>query len=332
MSNRRHQATLGAILALALSVGCGLPTQTPVPVTATPSPAPAVPAPTDPPPPTLTPIPPPPPTESARLIALTLRNDSTQEICSVFISLSSSAEWGNDWLGGTETIEPGRSRVFQVEEGRYDLLAENCDKEEIDVQYGFEIVGFPTWAVSEETTFLTLRNNSGETVCYVYISPTSETTWGSDWLGSSEVIPTGDIRVFDVPFETYDLRAEDCSSNSLSTRWSVEVTGPTDWIVYPPEPAAPPPPPPSSDGTVYLESYTSAGATCRISVWGNGQDFLLDAGPGSPASHVLPPGEYGWQAFFGPAGQTGANPMNLAPGGSCTFICYDTYVEWGCSP
>jgi hypothetical protein len=266
------------------------------------------------------------------MIAITLRNDSTQTICNVFISSTSSSEWGDDWLGETEAIGPGRSRVFQVEEGMYDLLAENCAKEELDVQYGFEIAGFPTWVVAEETTSLTLRNNSGETVCYVYISPSSETTWGSDWLGSSEVIPTGDIRVFSVPFETYDLRAEDCSSNSLSTRWSVDVAGPTDWIVYA---AAPPPttrPPATTNGTVYLESYTSAGATCRISVWGHGQDFLLDAGPGSPASRVLPPGEYGWQAFFGPSGQTSANPMNLAPGGSCTFICYDEYVEWGCSP
>ena len=100
--------------------------------------------------------------------------------------------------------------------------------------------------------------------------------------------------------------------------------------------AAPAPPPtqpqPSGYGTVHLESRTTDAATCRISVWGHGQDFLLDAGPGHPGSHQVPAGEYGWQVFFGPSGATGANPMNLRPGSTCSFICYDTYIEWGCAP
>jgi len=90
-------------------------------------------------------------------------------------------------------------------------------------------------------------------------------------------------------------------------------------------------PPASSNGTIYLESRTSENATCRISVWGN-VEFLLDAGPGNPASRQAPPGDYGWQVFFGPSGQTSALAMSLRPGGTCSFVCYDEYVEWGCTP
>ena len=105
-----------------------------------------------------------------------------------------------------------------------------------------------------------------------------------------------------------------------------------------PPPAAPPAPastqpaaPSGGSGTIYLESYTTSNATCRISVWGMGDDFLMDAGPGYPASRQVTPGEYGWQAFFGPSGQTGGLSMNVPAGGSCTVICYDTYVDYGCS-
>ena len=102
-------------------------------------------------------------------------------------------------------------------------------------------------------------------------------------------------------------------------------------IPAPPATPQPAPPPAQATGTVYLESYTSDNATCRISVWGGGNDFLLDAGPGNPASHQVPANKYGWEVHFGPAGRTGTTEMDLRAGGSCSFICYDEHVEWGCT-
>jgi hypothetical protein len=81
---------------------------------------------------------------------------------------------------------------------------------------------------------------------------------------------------------------------------------------------------------IYLSSETTNNATCRISVWGGGIDFLMDAGPGSPNSREVPAGEYGWQVFFGPSGQTAGMSMNVPAGGGCSFTCYDEYVTWGC--
>ena len=39
-----------------------------------------------------------------------------------------------------------------------------------------------------------LDNQSGQTICYVYISPTTSSEWGDDWLGSTEVVEDGDTR------------------------------------------------------------------------------------------------------------------------------------------
>ena len=62
------------------------------------------------------------------------------------------------------------------------------------------------------------------------ISPTTESTWGDDWLGSS-VIGAGGTFAFSVPAGAWDLRAEDCSGNSLSTEMGVSLTGDITWTV-----------------------------------------------------------------------------------------------------
>ncbi len=158
--------------------------------------------------------------------------------------------------------------------------------------------------------------------------------------------PTATPRPTDTPLPTNTPLPTSTPTNTprpTSTLASVPTNTPppTNAPTSTPRPApaatSPPAPPatqpqPSGYGTVHLESQTTDASTCRISVWGHGQDFLLDAGPGHPGSHQVPAGEYGWQVFFGPSGATGANPMNLQPGGTCSFVCYDTYVEWGCTP
>jgi hypothetical protein len=61
-----------------------------------------------------------------------------------------------------------------------------------------------------------LENESGQTICYVFISPTTSTVWGDDWLGDTEVIEDGDARLFDVPAGDYDLLATDCNQNTVA--------------------------------------------------------------------------------------------------------------------
>ncbi len=88
------------------------------------------------------------------------------------------------------------------------------------------------------------------------------------------------------------------------------------------------------DGTIYLSSQASTATTCRISVWGNGNDFIMDAGLDSPASRQTSPGEYWWRVYFGRSdGPPLARTMQLPPGGQCSVTCYDEdNVHLECSP
>ncbi|NOR82297.1 MAG: hypothetical protein GQ526_02260 [Ardenticatenales bacterium] len=67
------------------------------------------------------------------VVGLLLDNQSSTEICYVFISLSDNEEWGSDWLGGAESIFAGEQRVFYVDTGVYDLLAQDCVGEGSDL-------------------------------------------------------------------------------------------------------------------------------------------------------------------------------------------------------
>ncbi len=58
---------------------------------------------------------------------ITIYNDSVSEsVCFVRISETTDDSWGDDELGGTETIAPGDSRSFTEFIGDYDLRVEGC--------------------------------------------------------------------------------------------------------------------------------------------------------------------------------------------------------------
>jgi hypothetical protein len=81
------------------------------------------------------------------------------------------------------------------------------------------------------TAVLELVNDSAVDVCYVYISPTTDDTWGSDWLGDTEIVSAGSVRVFEVPAGIYDMRAEDCDQEALDVQNGITIdeTAPVSW-------------------------------------------------------------------------------------------------------
>lgn len=173
---------------------------------------------------------------TGRPAMLTLYNDADIKVCYVYISPTTEDTWGDDWLGAEETIAPGGSREFEVPAGTYDLRADDCDHNILDEQYGVSIAGTLGWTVAGEaanTVIVTLYNNSGQTVCYVYISPSTEDSWGDDWLGSSETVASGDSREFEVAVGTYDVMARDCQRNALDDRRGVALSDDWDWTISP---------------------------------------------------------------------------------------------------
>ena len=79
------------------------------------------------------------------MASITLVNNSDETICYVYISPVESAEWGEDQLSPTEVIEPSRQRVFEVDPGTYDLMAADCDGNEVSTVWGVNLTSSYTW-------------------------------------------------------------------------------------------------------------------------------------------------------------------------------------------
>ena len=72
--------------------------------------------------------------------AVQVVNNSSATICYVYISPSTSTEWGEDQLGAENTIPPGSSFTVQnIPPGTYDFRADDCSNTQIDVEQGITV-------------------------------------------------------------------------------------------------------------------------------------------------------------------------------------------------
>ena len=74
----------------------------------------------------------------------------------------------------------------------------------------------------------TVRNESVHEICYVNMWPSRETMWSGDWLGPSETIPPGRLRVFDMSAGLWHVRMQDCQHQILFDRPEVTIQGNMD--------------------------------------------------------------------------------------------------------
>jgi hypothetical protein len=205
----------------------------------TPTTPPPPPAPTSTPPPSPTPTTPPPsPTPSSTstppLHTIELINHSGQAIWYVYFSLSTSSEWGDDQLGAA-AVQPGLSYTWQVPPGIYDLKAEDSAHNILDARFSQSIAGPYQWVIEPVAPAvsgnLVLTNNSGQTICFVYISLSTDASWGSDQLAAGETVGPGQSRGWEVPPGTYDLKAEDCLHNVLDQRYNQSIAALLQWTI-----------------------------------------------------------------------------------------------------
>jgi S1-C subfamily serine protease len=165
-------------------------------------------------------------------VQFTLNNDSPDTVWFVHLSPSTARNWGQDELGPTEVINPGATRTFDIPAGTYDLRVINSDIETIVETYGVELTANLAYSVSGQLAgpgeggpiTLTVVNQFSVPVCYMFISPSTSTEWGPDWLGATEVIHVGESTGFAVPAGVlYDFRADDCDHNSLQEQYQVFI-------------------------------------------------------------------------------------------------------------
>jgi hypothetical protein len=162
-------------------------------------------------------------------------NNSSQEICYLYISPAESESWGPDWMGKETTIPAGSTRTFQVPMGNYDLRADDCDHNPLDIQSGIAVnADGITWTLEDVAeASLTLVNNLDIPICYVFISPSGSAEWGNDWL-NNDTVPPGGSYTFRLPAGTYDLSARDCDGNPVSEEmYDQEIAGEMTWTISP---------------------------------------------------------------------------------------------------
>lgn len=77
-------------------------------------------------------------------------NTADTEVCYVFISSSTGDDWGDDWMGANETIMTGRTRIFYVRPGTYDMMVRDCNDEILAEQYEVDLSSDKTWTLYNE--------------------------------------------------------------------------------------------------------------------------------------------------------------------------------------
>ncbi len=93
-------------------------------------------------------------------------------------------------------------------------------------------LGSPTQPdiTSEDTVSVTLVNESDETICYLYFSPTTSTEWGTDLLTTATAVDPGSEFTFEVAPSEYDMRVDDCDGDSLDEIGDVVVASPVEIV------------------------------------------------------------------------------------------------------
>lgn len=72
-------------------------------------------------------------------IELAIDNQSSYEVCGVWISPVGAQNWGFEDLGPTVTVPSGESWPLTIVTGLYDILAEDCDGDVLVADYGLDI-------------------------------------------------------------------------------------------------------------------------------------------------------------------------------------------------
>lgn len=120
-----------------------------------------------------------------------------------------------------------------------------------------------------------IENESGVTITHVYIRDCDATDWGSDRLGSDEVISPNDSRGFDEGEGCYDLRAVFLAGGAIEEH-NVELTGDEQffWTID------------SPSGTIIVDNNATTSvhflylARCTDATWG--PDVLGDGATIAP--------------------------------------------------
>lgn len=143
---------------------------------------------------------------------------------------------------------------------------------------------------------LDIVNESGDSICFVYISPAGSGDWGDDQLGAENVIEAGGTHtITGIEPGAYDIRVDDCNNETVHEQTGTKL-GAADFAitVSAAEETA-------EEGNQLILENTSGIEICYLYIalptddtWGNNQ---LDEGDSVPSGSTytiwgIPPGTY----------------------------------------
>lgn len=82
-----------------------------------------------------------------------------------------------------------------------------------------------------QTHTLEVLNLSGSAICYLYMSPATEDSWGPDQLGSDVIDQGRRFTLYSINPGVYDLRAETCGGQ-IVRRYGIRVYRDLEWTLY----------------------------------------------------------------------------------------------------
>ena len=164
--------------------------------------------------------------DPANLNTISFSNDTGFDIWYLYLSPGDSGEWGTDILGTTNTFDDGDTVSYLIHYpdrcNEFDIMAvdedgdayevwghEICDGRESEVVFTLDDLSTEDWDF--DLVEVTLENDTGYDIWYLFFSPGDSDMWGVDQLDSSTVLEDGDEISLFLP------------ANSVSTRYDVHA-------------------------------------------------------------------------------------------------------------
>jgi hypothetical protein len=145
--------------------------------------------------------------------SLKVQNNTTVTIGYVYCVLSTSTVWGSDWLG-TNILPSGSSfTISTLSPGTYSARLAVSGTYSYYYSYGnnMAITTGNTYALTAINSGFTgtlhiVNSNASYPITELYVSLSTNTTWGSNQLTTS-IAASGTFNLSDIPAGTYDVKA-----------------------------------------------------------------------------------------------------------------------------
>jgi serine protease Do len=164
---------------------------------------------------------------SSDTFTLILENKSPDPVCHLYITDSDTL--GDDWLQ-SEQLEPNKGLSIDLPVSEYVVVAQDCQESYMGVFFDITEDAVLTIGGPGRTVSIRAKNQTGGDICGIYISATTQETWGENWLGDA-IVQDGQEWIFYVAPGDYDLLVQDCEGADIRQVEGIAFTSDKLWTI-----------------------------------------------------------------------------------------------------